>query len=66
MKNKKDKTEQITITIDSELLYKYKYICKHYGHTLNDQITFTMRNYVYNFELNRGPISLIEFNKKAE
>lgn len=56
---RKRQTEQITVTINSELLHKYKYICKHYGHTLNDQITFTMRNYVYNFELHKGPIDIL-------
>lgn len=54
-------TEQITITIDSELLYKYKQICKHYGHDLNEQIIFTMINYVHSFEINNGPISLIDY-----
>lgn len=66
--NKKDirETEQITITIDSELLRKYRYICEHYGHEFNDQITFTMRNYVYNFELHNGIIDIFENRPKQK
>lgn len=54
----KDKIEQLTIKLDPELLKKYEYICNFYGHVLNDQITFTMRSFVYNFELNHGPIEV--------
>lgn len=66
--NKKEvrETEQITITIDSELLCKYMYICEHYGHKFNDQITFTMRNYVYNFELHHGVIDVLKYRLKQK
>ena len=59
MANKKREIKEAILKVDSELLYKYKYICRYYGHTFNDQVTFTMRRYVYNFELNHGPISII-------
>ena len=58
-------TEQITIEIDSELLYKYNEICKHYGHNLDEQMEITMKDYIYNYEINNGPIGLINYRVRG-
>lgn len=54
------KTEKLIVNIDSELLRKYKYICKHFEISLKDQLSYTLLRYVNNFEEIIGPIELLE------
>ncbi len=59
-------TERITINIDSELLYKCKQICKSNGYELEQQLELILSNYVYRFELNHKPISMIDYRLKRQ
>lgn len=54
------KTEQLTVNIDSELLHKYKYICRYFKISLREQLSFTLLKYVNSFEEINGPIELNE------
>lgn len=57
------KKEQLTVKIDSELLFKYKYMCKYLGIRLSDQLASTMLKYVNRFEEAYGTIETPENSK---
>lgn len=58
--NRKDK---LTIKIDADLLKKYRYICDYYDAILDDQLSFTLRQYVTTFEEIHGPIEISSKDK---
>ena len=59
------KKEQLSVKIDSELLFKYKYMCKYLGIRLSDQLSSTMLKYVNSFEESYGTIEMPS-NSKGE
>lgn len=59
-KMKELKFKKISLEIDSELYYKYKYICEYYEHPMSIQLASTMNLYVHEFERVHGPIELNE------
>lgn len=60
------KIEPLVVTVDSELLNKYKYICEYFKHNINDQLSFTLMRYVNSFEEIHGPIEITKNNRRKK
>lgn len=50
--------KQIRITVDPELYDKFEYVCNYYGLTFEDQLLFSIGNFIHGFENEHGEIDV--------
>ncbi len=66
MISKDDKTEQITINVNSKMFHKLKVICNRNEKSLEEQLEYIIEKFVYDYELYNGVISLLNFRIKEK